>query len=219
MSFVDEFHQGLAYHWDKIRPEMRGAPARLRVFSLPGAPLLAMTATATEAEIKHMKENLGLRNNTIILQATPVQDHHKFIALRRPPTNRDPEGRIDMAGNLRPGLIQLLDRIFLDFYVDNLKKCQPPKKGIIFFRAEKNMLDIYEYVRERLPEFDDMNTVSFVMNHSGLGPATISNIIERKNEISLFLTTSKMLMGIDIDKISVVIFVRPLNMIHYILQG
>ena len=30
---------------------------------------------------------------------------------------------------------------------------------------------------------------------------------------------SKMLMGVDIDGISIVVFVRVLNMLHYIVQG
>ena len=59
----------------------------------------------------------------------------------------------------------------------------------------------------------------FVMNHSGLGPITSKNIIDRKNDITLFLSTSKMLMGIDIESIDVVVFVRVLSMLHYILQG
>jgi hypothetical protein len=37
--------------------------------------------------------------------------------------------------------------------------------------------------------------------------------------LSLYLSTSKMLMGIDIEQISVIIFVRVLNMIHYVVQG
>ena len=70
-----------------------------------------------------------------------------------------------------------------------------------------------------MPEFKDMNTIPFVMNHGGIGPATSQNIIARKNEISLFLATSKMLLGIDIEGISIIVFVRPFNMMHYILQG
>ena len=57
------------------------------------------------------------------------------------------------------------------------------------------------------------------MNHGGLGPMTSQNIIDRKNDITLFLSTSKMLMGIDIENIDVIVFVRVLSMLHYILQG
>ena len=35
----------------------------------------------------------------------------------------------------------------------------------------------------------------------------------------LFITTSKMLMGVSVPEIAVIIFLRPFNMLHYILQG
>ena len=35
----------------------------------------------------------------------------------------------------------------------------------------------------------------------------------------MFLATSKMLMGVDIEQISVIVFVRVLNQMHYLLQG
>ena len=35
----------------------------------------------------------------------------------------------------------------------------------------------------------------------------------------MYLTYSKMLMGVDIEGISVIVFVRVLNMMHYIVQG
>ena len=91
--------------------------------------------------------------------------------------------------------------------------------GKAFYRDEQKMVEVYENVEEQFPEYDDKSTIPFVMNHGGLGPATIKNIIARKNDISLFLSTSKMLMGIDIEEISVIVFVRPMNMLHYIVQG
>ena len=219
MNFVDELHQGLDDHWDTIRPEMKAVTARLRVFSLPGAPVVAMSATATDKEISGIISNLGLREKPVILKASPVQAHHKFVTIRRPPNNCDPEGRIDKNGKERAGLIQVLDRILLKKYIEKVKKNLPVKKALVFFRTEKHMLDVFEYVREKLPEFDDMNEIPFVMNHGGLGPATTKNIMSRKNEISLYLATSKMLLGIDIEQISVIIFVRVMNQMHYILQG
>ena len=59
----------------------------------------------------------------------------------------------------------------------------------------------------------------FVMNHSGCGKATTQNILERRNDISLYVATTKMLLGIDLANIQIVIFVRPLNKLHYLLQG
>ena len=59
----------------------------------------------------------------------------------------------------------------------------------MFFRTESMMTDMYDYVREKLPEFTDPLTRPFVMNHGGLGPVTSKSIIDRKNDINLFLST------------------------------
>ena len=181
--------------------------ARLRIFSQPGAPLLAMSATVTENEVSAMVANLGLREKPILLRASPVQDHHKFVTILRPPNNCDPEGKLDKNGREKPGLIQLLDRIYLSKYVENIRQNIPVKKCLILFRTDRQMLDVLEYVQEKLPGFENEKS-PFIMNHGGLGPVTTKNIIARKNEISLYLSTSKMLMGIDIEQISVIIFVR-----------
>ena len=183
LNFIDEMHQGLSNHWDEIRPEMKTVTARLRVFSLPGAPVVAMTATATHSEVSGMIENLGLRTKPVILRASPVQLHHKFILVKRPPNICDPDGRIDKSGKEWPGLIQTLDRIILAKYVDCVSQNLPVKKSLLFFRTEKHMLDVFEYLREQLPGYDDMTQIPFVMNHGGLGPATTKNIIDRKNQI------------------------------------
>ena len=111
LNWIDELHQGLDDHWSGIRPEMKTMTARLRVFSLPGAPIIAMSATATEAEVSAMIQNLGLRSKPVILRASPVQPHHKFVTVKRPPNNCDPEGRLDKFGKEKPGLLQLLERI------------------------------------------------------------------------------------------------------------
>ena len=219
LNFVDELHQGLDDHWSSIRPEMKSVMSRLRIFSQPGAPVVAMSATVTEPEVSAMIKNLGLREKPVILRASPVQDHHKYVTVKRPPNNCDPEGKLDKFGIEKPGLLQLLRRIYLTKYIESLRQNLPIKKCLILFRTERQMVDVLEFVQEELPEFDDSASCPFVMNHGGLGPVTTQNIISRKNEISLFLSTSKMLMGIDLEQISVVIFVRPLNMMHYILQG
>ena len=51
------------------------------------------------------------------------------------------------------------------------------------------MSDVHDYVRENLPGFDDPLTRPYTMNHGGLGPITSKSIIDRKNDISLFLST------------------------------
>ena len=64
-----------------------------------------MSATVTENEVSAMVANLGLREKPILLRASPVQDHHKFVTVLRPPNNCDPEGKLDKNGREKPGLI------------------------------------------------------------------------------------------------------------------
>ena len=59
----------------------------------------------------------------------------------------------------------------------------------------------------------------FVMNHSGIGPITAESYRHRRETINLYLTTSVMLLGLDLSDISIVGMVRPFNMCHDILQA
>ena len=72
----------------------------------------------------------------------------------------------------------------------------------------------------RLPELaENPHNCPWVMNHSGIGPITAECIRQRKNEISLYLSTSVMLMGLDLTDIDIVGMVRPFNMCHYLVQA
>ena len=77
---------------------------------------------------------------------------------------------------------------------------------------------MFNFVREALPGYKTASVSPFVQVSSSVAPLTEKTINERQ-DITLFISTSKMLMGVSVPDISVVIFLRPLNMIHYILQG
>ena len=198
---------------------MKNIIGRFRIFSVPTSPTVALTATATEEEVEGIKENVGLRGNTVVLRASPILNHIKYVKVRRPPNHCGGDGWTDQAGDFHPGLLALLDRIYLGKYVENLRLGVAVKKGIIFCRTELHLLMVYEYLLEMLPQFRDPHTMPFVMNHSGTGKATCKSFKERKDDISLYVTTSKMLMGVNLSNIQVVVFVRPLNMLHYVVQG
>ena len=148
MLFIDEFHQGLPGHWSSIRPEMMQVAGQLRIFGVQGAPTVAMTATATEKEVKDIIATLGLKQPPVILRASPVQEHTKYIVLKRPPNSCGSHGREDKHGNHQPGILQLLDDIYLDQYVSAVKAGLSVKKAIIFCRTEKHMLHIFEHCKE-----------------------------------------------------------------------
>ena len=58
-----------------------------------------------------------------------------------------------------------------------------------------------------------------MVNLYGVGPVTAKSIRERKGEISLYLTTPVMLMGINCPNIEVVIMVRPFSQLHCMVQA
>ena len=222
-TFVDEFQMNLSNHWGaEFRPYMKTLPGQLRASAVKGAPVLAMSATSTKVEVEELKSILGLRNNTVVLQASPVQSQHMSVKIKRPANIYGSYGlEGGESGELeKPGTVQLLDRICLDDYVKCLRSGEQPKKTIIFFRKEDDIPDIYDELCERLPEFcQNPETIPWVQNHSGIGPVTAESIRKRRDSISLYLTTSVMLLGLDFTDIDIIIMVRPFNSCHYLLQA
>ena len=80
-------------------------------------------------------------------------------------------------------------QIYLKFSYRNTLLNLPVKKCLMIFRTESLMNDVHDLVRQNLPGFTDPSTRPYVMNHGGLGPITQQNIIDRKDEINLFLST------------------------------
>ena len=92
---------------------MQSVTARIRIFSVESAPTIAMTATASETEVNAMVKNLGLREDPVVLRASPIQDHIKFSVVKRPSNSCGVDGQIDRFGNFQPGLAACLDQIYL----------------------------------------------------------------------------------------------------------
>ena len=218
-TFVDEFQMNLSNHWgEEFRPHMKTVPGQLRAKALKGAPCLAMSATSTKSEIDELRINLGFREaNTVVLKASPIQSHFNYVKLRRP---ANIYGSYGLEENDKPGLIQLLDRIYLDEYVESIKNGKKLKKAIFFFRREDDIPDVYDYICERLPaQAANPDTIPWVQNHSGIGPVTAESIRQRRDSISLYLSTSVMLLGLDFEDIEIVVMIRPFNFCHYLVQA
>ena len=99
-----------------------------------------------------------------------------------------------------------------------IKAILPPRDSKFLYRTDTQVVEVFNYLREALPSYRNVVDAPFVMQSSSIGPITEKKIQERE-DISLFITTTKMLMGVDISGISIVIFLRPLNMVHYVVQG
>ena len=80
------------------------------------------------------------------------------------------------------------------------------------------MIEIFNFLKEALPFYDSAVDCPFVMQSSSVAPITQA-CIDQREDVCLYISTCKMLMGINISNISVVIFLRPLNMLHMLIQG
>ena len=217
---IDEFHQGGEGHWSTFRPTMMKGSAGLRLYGVKDCPTLAMTATATTEEINEVVTALGLRSRPVILSSSPVQSHIKISAVRRPSNNFGLDGSTNMKGERNPGLMDLLRRVYIDKYLEDLENGETPKKCIIFCRGNGVLGAIYSRLMELTSyRYRDCRDSPFVMNHSSLLPPTEKVLAERAGEISLYLASNKMLLGIDLADIDLVIFLRPYNQPAALLQG
>ena len=125
-----------------------------------------------------------------------------------------------MKGERNPGLMDLLRRVYIDKYLEDLENGETPKKCIIFCRGNGVLGAIYSRLMELTSyRYRDCRDSPFVMNHSSLLPPTEKVLAERAGEISLYLASNKMLLGIDLADIDLVIFLRPYNQPAALLQG
>ena len=185
------------------------------------APVLCTTATATSDEIDELKDMMGFRDiNTVVLKSDPVQSQFNFVRVERPSHLIPVSGVEEVDGTVKPGLIHLLKSLYLDTYVSNIKLGLPVKKALFLCRNISDVVDLFDEICEMLPDHAaDPFTCPFVMNHSSIGPLTVKHIRSRRSEISLYLATSVMLLGLDLDDIDIVVMIRPFNHCHDIIQA
>ena len=143
---------------------MKALCGLIRIFAVDKAPTLSMTATASAKDVHDMKDCLGLKDDQmLVLRSSPVQDNVKFMTIRRPPNGLGFDGDFSSSGSFRPGLGHLLDSIYLQRFVSDIKNGIEPKKAIIFFRTEMQLIATYEYLLELLPQFEQNKSIPFVI--------------------------------------------------------
>ena len=215
---VDEFHVILPKHWASFRPEMQEQTARLRAFLKKGAPTAALSATATKLDVELTIQTLGMRGKPAILAENPIQSQHKFVKIARASDNYGFEGYLDQKSIFHPGLLSQLRVLVIDEYVRCILKGEEPKHTILFFRTENQLIQLINYLREVLG-VSNARSAPFVSLVASTPPVTEMVVNARKGNISLYLTTQKMLMGVNIPKPDICIFIKPMNMVHSIIQG
>ena len=191
----------------------------LRVFARRGAPVVAMTATATAREIQRVIEMLGLQSSLpVVINSCPVQRYHKYSVLRRPSNCHGLMGTVDQKGVLKPGLYHLLERLYLGHFLRDIKAGRKPKRCIIFFRSNKLLGAVYGLLQKLTGQYNP-STADFAMNHSSLLPPDDRMLQLRREEISGYLASNKMLMGTNLPNLDVAIFCQPFDSPSALLQG
>ena len=217
---IDEFHQGGEAHWSAFRPSMMRLSTGLRLYGVKNCPSVCMTATSTGKEIDEVVKALGLRTPPVILTSSPILNHLKFSIIRRPSNNFGLEGTVTSKGLRNEGLLDLVDRVYLRQFVEDLEAGVEPKKAIIFSRQNGVLGSIYSHLMDITKfKYRDCRDSPFVLNHSSLLPPTEKVITDRASEISLYLSSNKMLLGIDLPQIDIIIFLRPYNQLAALVQG
>ena len=216
--FIDEFHIMLPRHWQSFRPEMEEQTGRLRVFLRKGAPTGALSATATQEDVSMTIQTLGLKSEPVLLAENPLQSHFKFVMMQRQSDNYGFDGYMDQNSKFHPGLLDQLKLIYIDEYVRCIEEKQEPKPAIIFFRTESQLINLLNYLRQRL-NVSSASHAPFVSLVASTPKVTEMVIRSRAGSISLYLSTQKMLMGLNIPGLQICIFVKPMNMIHTVIQG
>ena len=151
----------------------------------------------------------------------PDRSHHKLHMVRRPSSQVPLQGHMDVKQNFVPGLLQLLRLLVLDRFVEAVKQgalCDQFKKTLIFFRDSNQMALVNSWLITTTG-YQTFNDSPFAMNHATLSTSDEAMLQRRKNKILLYLTTNRMLLGVDLADILQIIIVRPPNLVHAILQA
>ena len=94
----------------------------------------------------------------------------------------------------------------------------PVKRAIIFFKNNTTLGSVYVLLQQVTGEMDP-STASFAMCHSSLLPSDDLVLERRRDEITLFLASNRMLLGTDMSNIDLVIIVQPFDQPAAMLQA
>ena len=132
---IDEIHMGLEGHWAGFRPGLLTNILSVRAYMVPGSSLAVLTATITAQELQMVKKLLDRKKEAVLLAEGPVKNNAKICTIRRPSSDVDFLGRKLSDGTWQPGMLALLETLFLTKYVRHVKDGTPCPRTMIFFRC------------------------------------------------------------------------------------
>ena len=190
---------------------MSTVPASIRVFSDVSAPMLCMSATVGKLDQQKVLEDMGMKNrNFSIIDKNPVMPHLFISKLKRPSNQK---GFCETGG-----LKDILSKLFLDEFIRDPKSS---RKAIIFCKNEEDLIKVYEFIEKKIGDkHKNLKTRPWIQYHGSMGENTLKWIhhriksAEKDQEIKLFLSTYKLVMGVDIQNVDIAIFIRFVNILN-----
>ena len=124
----------------------------VRVHARPGSPLAAFTATLTPEEKAKVIKVAGRQGRMIVVAEGPISQQGKICVLRRPTSQCPFKGKLMESGKFVPGLLQLLQHLILDKFVEVVNRGLPHQdfhRTIIFFRTADHMGQVNSYLMKK----------------------------------------------------------------------
>ena len=218
LTVVDEAHSGLPGHWGgNFRPEMEFGPAKVRVNSQEGAPILAMTATLTEIEIEQLRVCLDIKmQDLVVIKQNPVLNNVKFCNIYRTSKFDD---QIDCKGNLQPSTLKSL---FLNAFIEAIKAGAKFKNTMLFVHSYEDGMILNDFLGQQLPSFaENEKNAPWFFNHSSRTARDKIMLNQRNADgyLPLIICTPCNLMGLNYKSIDQIVMYKPYEHLHDILQA
>ena len=241
LSCIDEAHTCLQSEWGKeeMRGDMSRAPAflRVQVQSATKAPVLAMTASAKtsktkseqKSEIEEIATICSIHNSKYMtISISPILTSQIYVRIQKPPASRGFDGIIchSTRKEVKTGSVEVLKKVYLKHFIACINAGKKPKRAIIYVRKLEHLTDLNLFLRDNLGHLEVVNnpqTCPWVINSSCAGRVTIQKIRERSADpagnIYLYVTTSVMLLGLNMMNVPIVILYSPFNSLNSFIQA
>ena len=154
MIAVDEAHTSLESQWgnSSMREEMHLAPVFLQaqVATTTKAPILAMTASAKvkgkgprdSSDVDEIVAMCSLKHSpTTIISISPILHNHFYMNIKKPPAISGFYGQNCYTfSDQKIGSVHILWRIYLHFFVSDIKQGKAPKKNILYVKQLEDLM-------------------------------------------------------------------------------
>ena len=177
-----------------------------------------MTATSTPTDNVKIVKLCDIRPDYVTVRRSPVTDNHLYYRIQRPPSvngfsqGEEPEIK---------STLSLVCHLVLDSYVLDILEGRQPKIIMIFAQSYVELNAINRYLLMRFKNFLKGKLKPWIINHSEVGKKTKGETMNKLSlgQISLIVTTSVMLCGLDRPRIDIIVALRPFGHLSSSIQA